>query len=85
MGLLADRLGGHSGPSRDWARPFTKLSFQETEELQRQLARKGLYDGKIDGKIGSGSIAGIKTFQKSKGLAVTGYPSKEMLRALKRG
>lgn len=85
VGLLADRLGGHAGPSRDWERPFTKLSFAETEELQRQLARRGLYDGKIDGKIGSGSIAGIKTFQKSKGLAQTGYPSKEILRALIRG
>ena len=85
VGLLADRLGGHSGPSRDWERPFTKLTFKETEELQKQLARRGLYDGKIDGKIGSGSIAGIKTFQKSKGLAQTGYPSKEVLLVLKRG
>lgn len=85
VGLLADRLGGHSGPSRDWERPFTKLSFEETQELQKHLAKRRLYDGDIDGKIGSGSIAGIKTFQKSKGLAQTGYPSKEVLNALRRG
>jgi membrane-bound lytic murein transglycosylase B len=84
VGLLADEIAGFGGLTRDWDRPFTPLSFAEREELQRQLQRFGLYDGKIDGKIGSGSQAAIKTYQARAGLPQDGYASKEVLRAMMR-
>ena len=84
VSLLADEIAGFGGLDRDWDRPFTPLSFAEKQELQTHLARNGLYDGPIDGKIGSGSQAAIKTFQARAGLTQDGYPSKEVLNVLRR-
>ncbi|MFP1632164.1 lytic murein transglycosylase [Zhengella sp. ZM62] len=84
VSLLADEIAGFGGLDRDWDRPFTPLTFAEKQELQTYLARNGLYDGPIDGKIGSGSQAAIKTFQARAGLTQDGYPSKEVLNVLRR-
>ena len=56
----------------DWKRPFTKLSFEERQELQERLSSHGYYDGKLDGKIGSGSRSAIKAFQQAAGLTPDG-------------
>ncbi len=84
VGLLADQIAGHGGLGRDWNRPFTPLDFAEKEELQKHLKVLGFYDGEIDGKIGSGSQAAIKAYQARVGLTQDGYPSKEVLSALRR-
>lgn len=84
VGLLADEIAGYGGLARDWSRPFTKLSFAEKQELQKHLLSLGYYDGKIDGKIGSGSRKAIKAFQARAGMEQTGHPSKEVLNAIKR-
>lgn len=84
VGLLADQIAGHGGLVRDWNRPFERLTFAETQELQRRLLALGYYDGKIDGKIGQGSRGAIKAFQQRVGLAQDGHPSKEVLRQLRR-
>ncbi len=83
VGLLADEIAGYGGIRQDWKRPFAKLSFAEKEELQRLLSKRGFYDGKIDGKIGSGSKASIMAFQKQAGMEPDGHPSKKVLNALK--
>jgi membrane-bound lytic murein transglycosylase B len=44
----------------------------------------GFYDGEIDGKIGGGSRAAIKNYQKSVGMEQDGYASKRVLSRLKR-
>src|SRR5690606_35640819 len=59
VGLLADAIAGHGGLVRDWNRPFERLSFTETQELQQRLGTLGYYSGPIDGKIGSGSREAI--------------------------
>jgi membrane-bound lytic murein transglycosylase B len=79
VGLLADEIAGYGGLARDWNRPFTRLSFAETQELQKRLSAHGYYDGEIDGKIGTGSRAAIKALQQRLGLAEDGHPSKELL------
>lgn len=79
VGLLADEIAGYGGLVRDWNRPFKKLSFAEKQELQKHLLSLGYYDGKIDGKIGSGSRAAIMAFQARIGMAPDGHPSKEVL------
>ncbi|WP_173932436.1 lytic murein transglycosylase [Chelativorans sp. Marseille-P2723] len=83
VGLLADQIAGFGAPTRDWNRPFERLSFQETQELQQRLGALGYYQGEIDGKIGSGSRGAIKAFQARIGLAQDGHPSKEVLRKLR--
>jgi membrane-bound lytic murein transglycosylase B len=83
VGLLADEIAGYGGLVRDWNRPFTKLSFEEKQELQQRLSQHGLYDGKVDGKIGEGSKAAIMAFQAKVGLTQDGYPSMEVLRRLR--
>lgn len=84
VGLLADQIAGYGGLTRDWDRPFTRLTSAETEELQRRLSALGYYDGPIDGKIGSGSRDAIKAIQGRLGLTQDGHPSKEVLSNLRR-
>jgi membrane-bound lytic murein transglycosylase B len=81
--LLADRIAGKPAPQRDWVRPYTPLAMTEKEELQRLLAAKGFYSGVVDGLIGDESRKAIMRFQASRGIAQTGYPSKEVLLALR--
>jgi peptidoglycan hydrolase-like protein with peptidoglycan-binding domain len=52
-------------------------------ELQKELAGRGLYDGKIDGISGSRTRAAIVAFEKSEGLPVTGEPSPQVLDQIK--
>jgi membrane-bound lytic murein transglycosylase B len=83
VGLLADEIAGSNGLVQDWKRPFTKLSFEERQELQKRLSQHGLYDGKFDGKIGDGSKTAIMAFQARAGLTQDGYPSMEVLKWLR--
>ncbi|GLS38242.1 lytic transglycosylase [Mesorhizobium tianshanense] len=83
VGLLADEIAGYGGLVQDWKRPFTKLTFEERQELQQRLSQYGYYDGKFDGKIGEGSKAAIKAFQAKAGLTQDGHPSMEVLKSLR--
>ena len=84
VGLLADEIAGGNGLVQDWKRPFTKLTFEERQELQKRLSQHGLYDGKFDGKIGGGSKAAIMAYQAKVGLTQDGYPSLEVLKWLRK-
>jgi membrane-bound lytic murein transglycosylase B len=79
VGLLADSIAGYGGPQRDWPRGYTPLSTQERYELQQHLASRGLYEGKIDGKIGDGSKSAIMALQSRAGMAQDGNASKALL------
>lgn len=84
IGHLADRLRG-GGPFRGtWPRDDRPLSRAEREELQRHLARAGLYDGAIDGRIGQGTLAAVRDWQAANGLAPDGYVSLALLTAMRR-
>lgn len=83
VGLLADEIAGSNGLVQDWKRPFTKLTFEERQELQKRLSQHGLYDGKFDGKIGDGSKSAIMAYQAKVGLTQDGYPSMEVLKWLR--
>lgn len=82
--LLADRIAGKPAPRRDWQRPYTPLTVQETEELQRLLTAQGVYAGEVDGKVGDASRRAIQQFQRSRGESGNGYPSKEVLLQLRK-
>ena len=83
VGLLSDQIAGHGNLSRDWNRPFTRLSFTETQELQQRLSAHGYYSGEIDGRIGPASREAIKALQGRLGVAQDGHPSKELLTRLR--
>lgn len=84
VGELADRLAGYSEPVQDWRRPPGVLRGDEKLELQRLLQQKGLYDGNIDGLLGEGTRAAIRSYQKQAGLAVDGKISRALLERLRK-
>ncbi len=83
VGILADEIAGYEGLVRDWNRPFTKLTFEQRQELQKRLSAHGYYEGKFDGRIGEGSRSAIKAFQAQMGLTPDGHPSMEVLKFLR--
>jgi len=50
--------------------------------IQRSLARLGLYTGAIDGKPGARTSAAISRYEQAAGMSVTGQPTPELLQAL---
>lgn len=52
-------------------------------EIQRELARVGLYRDAIDGVSGPRTTAAIKAFETAAGIVVTGLPSPDLLTALR--
>jgi hypothetical protein len=51
-------------------------------DVQRELRHLGYYHGPIDGDIGSGSRAAIRSYQADHGLGVTGRIDARLLRSL---
>jgi lytic murein transglycosylase len=82
VGHLSDRIAG-AGPLRA---PFppdaTGLTKDNRIALQRRLTAAGFDTGGTDGVIGPNSRAAISVYQASRGMAVTGEPSLELLRSL---
>src|SRR5256885_11175007 len=53
-------------------------------DIQRELLRRGLYDGPVDGVLGSKTDSAIRDFETSAKLKATGEPSEDVLRAIQR-
>jgi peptidoglycan hydrolase-like protein with peptidoglycan-binding domain len=53
-----------------------------TADIQRELSRRGLYDGPTDGVLGPKTDAAIRDFESSAKLKVTGEPTEDVLRAI---
>ena len=84
VGLLADRIAGHSPMSQKWPRPATSLNSAEKYELQLLLKALGYYQGEIDGNLGTLSRKAVKQFQLAKGRKATGVPTREILQLLRK-
>jgi peptidoglycan hydrolase-like protein with peptidoglycan-binding domain len=61
---------------------FQPLNRSQVQEMQRILSQKGFDPGDVDGYIGPDTQDAIREFQRSEGLAVTGNPDEQTLRAL---
>jgi lytic murein transglycosylase len=82
VGHLADRIGG-AGPLRASFPPDANgLTKEDRVALQQRLTALGFDTGGSDGVIGPNSEKAINAYQASKGLAVTGTPSADLLRQL---
>jgi peptidoglycan hydrolase-like protein with peptidoglycan-binding domain len=59
------------------------VEAQITTDVQRELARLGLYSGAIDGKPGPRTSAAVAAYERAAGLQVTGQASAALLQAMK--
>ena len=55
-----------------------------TSDIQRELSRRGLYDGPVDGVIGPKTDAAIRDFETAAKLKATGEPTEDILRSIQR-
>jgi membrane-bound lytic murein transglycosylase B len=85
VGHLADRIAGYGPFVTPWPAHEKPLSEEERERMQLLLTMLGLYDGDIDGVLGSGSRAAIKDYQRSVGLTADGVGTRSLLQRMEEG
>ena len=83
VGVLSDRIGGKGGLAQGFPPDANGLSQADRIFMQQRLTRLGFDTGSSDGVFGAKTVAAIKGFQASRGLAVTGVPSQDLLAALR--
>ena len=82
VGHLADRIGG-GGPLRGTFPPDANgLTRADRMRLQQRLTAAGFDTQGADGVIGANTESAIRAYQQSRGLEVTGTPSRALLQAL---
>lgn len=82
VGLLANRMAGLAGVKHSWPRDERALSRDERVRIQSDLAKLGFDPGAPDGVLGRQSRMALRQYQKSKGLAVDGFATAELLALL---
>jgi len=83
VGHLADRLAGYGPFVVPWPTGEDRLSLEQRMELQQRLVTTGHLEGEVDGIIGSGTLEGIRSYQRAKALPVDGYPTLTILKRLR--
>ena len=78
VGHLADRIAGALPFEQPW-RKVAQFPSSALERMQRELARRGFYNDKIDGKAGMLTRAALGAYQKANGLPLDCWPSQSML------
>ncbi|KRW57509.1 lytic murein transglycosylase [Pseudomonas sp. TTU2014-080ASC] len=84
IGLLSDALDGEPGVQAAWPRGDRQLGRSERIEIQQLLTAKGFDTGPADGIIGANTRKAVRAFQHTQNLPADGYPSYELLQALRR-
>ncbi len=80
---LAARLAG-APPFRKGSAEIPEWSQPAMKELQQLLVRRGYQVGEVDGKMGAGTRAAVKSAQMKFGLPADSYPTPELLERLRR-
>jgi membrane-bound lytic murein transglycosylase B len=70
---LEDRLKGGGNFVTPWPRNTKFPNLEQREAIQEALIKLGLYEGKVDGRIGPVSQAAYAKFQASKGEVADGF------------
>jgi lytic murein transglycosylase len=83
IGHLSDRLAGGPPIQASFGPDRNGMTIADRQELQRRLTTAGFDTGGSDGVIGKKTEAAISAYQQSRGMAVTGKPSMELLLALR--
>lgn len=79
VGLLADRIRGEPGVQKSWPRDEASLSRDQVLALQRDLNALGYGSGTPDGIVGPNTRAGVRAFQRARGLTADGFPTQSLL------
>ena len=83
VGHLADRLAGYGPFVQPWPTGEKRLSLEQRMELQELLIATGHLEGEVDGIVGSGTLGGVRSYQRAKALPVDGYPTLTILKRLR--
>ena len=83
IGHLSDRLAGGPPIQASFGPDRNGMTIADRQEMQRRLTAAGFDTGGADGVIGKKTEAAIGAFQASRGMAVTGQPSMDLLLALR--
>ncbi|MFL6797696.1 MAG: peptidoglycan-binding protein [Xanthobacteraceae bacterium] len=62
----------------------TRAPGEIIHDIQRELARRGYYDGTVDGMYGAKTDAAIRAFESAAGLKPSSEPSEALLQAITR-
>lgn len=85
VGLSGDLIVGKGGPVAAWPKHLPPLTVAEIRDLQDGLNALGYDAGTADGIAGRRTKTALQNFQKARGFLADGYPTKEMLAAVKAG
>ncbi|MCC5973171.1 MAG: lytic murein transglycosylase [Rubellimicrobium sp.] len=83
VGHLSDRLRGGPEIRGNFPPDAQGLTKADRQEIQRRLTARGFDTQGVDGVIGTNTRAAITAFQQSRGLPVTGEPSRDLLAQLR--
>ena len=82
VGHLSDRIRGGAPLQGRFPPDAQGMSIADRQALQRRLTAAGFDTEGTDGVIGPKTKAAISAYQQSKGIAVTGEPSLELLASM---
>jgi peptidoglycan hydrolase-like protein with peptidoglycan-binding domain len=80
---IPSRPAGASTQKVEQATP-SRPGAEIVADMQRELGRRGYYDGVVDGRYGPRTIAAIREFEQSAGMKPSTEPSEALLQAIKR-
>jgi peptidoglycan hydrolase-like protein with peptidoglycan-binding domain len=60
-----------------------RVNAAVVSDIQRELSRRGYYDGQVDGKYGPRTDAAIRDFEQASGLRPSTEPNEALLRAIR--
>src|SRR5262245_20688071 len=78
VGHLSDRILDGRPFETPWSKN-AQLKTEQVEAMQRNLAERGMYKDKVDGKAGMMTRAALGQYQKSNGLALDCWPTAAVL------
>ena len=85
IGHLSDRILGRPPIQASFPPDAAGMTLKDRKELQERLTAAGFDTQGADGVIGNNTKSAISGYQTSRGLAVTGEPSLDLLQRLRRG
>ena len=73
-----------TAPSASSAPPVPRMPGEIINDIQRELARRGYYEGAVDGFYGPRTDAAIRDFEQAAGLKPSAEPNEALLQAIVR-
>ncbi|MGB3278863.1 MAG: lytic murein transglycosylase, partial [Pseudorhodobacter sp.] len=83
VGHLSDRILGRPAIQGNFPPDAAGMTIDDRQEMQKRLTARGFDTEGHDGVIGPKTRAAISAYQASRGMAVTGEPSLELLASLR--